>query len=621
MQKLMNTYNILKGRFFIILCLTIVINCTNRKHITFSSIEKLPPQEAIQRIELEKDPLVWPNLCTNYLSYAVARDENDSTINDVYNYLNQRSINEKNVLGYDACYRFKSYQFLTTGQIDSALKYGYQVMSLKDKHDSIDPSHGYHILGLCYFYKEQNSDSTRYYWTKGYKEAELRKDNHMIMLFGINLGTFYYNNGNTRNARSLFLRAHEIGLKSKESNPILTNNIVSTFIVEGQPEEADKFWKTHEKQLTADLNTYKGQLFLLNRVKVLQTLAKWEEAKQKFSLLKKDSIKPTLFQNYAQIYIDIQLNDKNFDFISDQFWRKTLIDNAPHISFNTSKSIIRNITLPELGFFVKHLIKIESDTSEFNKLSLKFKARICEQLGHYFKSSNPNKANSYFTKSIELYNESKNEENKTQQKVIEELNQLDETFAEIKDKEEKIKETEKAKNTFRTALILALIIFVLGVVVVKNILKIKTIEGKRLKFEQDALIREQELNNRIVEYSKSLIERNISLRNQISQSISKAPIEIKDQVNRILKELQIGNNSSEENPTVANQLIKEKEDWNEKYPGFDNLNKTEQRVFVLIMENYKAKEIANVLGVATQYVRNVKSRLKSKLNLPEDWGN
>ena len=621
----MFTFKDVSKFFKITLCgiflVTSYTNCYKQERITFSSIKDLLPLEAIKRIELEKDPVNWPRLCSNYFSTAKSNGKSDSFIKPALDYLYDRTIKENNTLGYDAYYRIKSYQFLTNNELDSAISYGYKILAFKDQHDSIDPSHGYHLLGLSYFYKDQNSDSTRQYWTRGYKEAEIKKDNHMIILFGLNLGTYYYNNGNTRNARSLFLRAHEVGLKSDISNSILTNNIVSTFIDEGQYQEADEFWIANQKQLTADLNSYKGQLFLLNRIKVLQTLNKWEEAKKKFNLLKINSVDPNLFQNYAQIYIDNKLNDKNFDFVSDSFWRKTLIDNAPHISFNTSKSIINNITLPELDFFVKHLIKLESDTTKFNKLSLKFRAKICKQLGHYFMASNPSKANSFFIKSIAFFDDAKIEENKTQQKVIDELNQLDETFSEIKQKEEIIKDSKKTQDALKIALVLVLIIFTLGIWLVINIVKIKNIEKKHLQTEQDVLKREQELNNRIVEYSKSLIERNISLRNEISTAIASAPNALKSEVNQILKDFQVQGFNSQENPSIAKQLIKEKEDWNDKYPGFNLLNKTEQRVFVLTMESYRPKEIANVLGVSTQYVRNVKSRLKTKLNLTEDWGN
>jgi len=615
------SFNLPTVSLFGVLTMLFLLSCEQQVRITFSSLKDLPPNEAISRIELEKDPVNWPRLCSNYFSIAKSKGISDSFIQPAIDYLYNRTRKEKNTLGYDAYYRIKSYQFLNKGELDSAIAYGYKVMALKSQHDSIDPSHGYHILGLSYFYKEQNSDSTRYYWTKGYKEAEIKKDNHMIILFGINLGTFYYNNGNTRNARSLFLRAHEIGLKSKISNPILTNNIVSTFIDEDQFEEADKFWKANEKLLTANLNSYNGQLFLLNRIKLLQTLNKWKEAQEKFKLLIVDSIKPTLFQNYAQVYIEHKLMQKDFDFVSDPFWRKTLINNAPHISFNTSNTLIKNITSPKLDFFIKHLISLESDTTQFNKLSSKFRAKISKQLAYYFKASNPIQANSYFIKSIEFFNDSKIEENKTQQKVIDELNQLDETFKEIQEKEDIIQDSKETQQILLLALSLISIIFILGIMLVRNIIKIKNIERKQLQTEQDALKREQELNNRIVEYSKSLIERNIALRNEISQAITPAPNAIKANVNQILKEFQIGGINSDENPTIAKQLIKEKEDWNDRYPGFDQLNKTEQRVFVLTTENYRPKEIANVLGVSTQYVRNVKSRLKTKLNLKEDWGN
>ena len=200
------------------------------------------------------------------------------------------------------------------------------------------------------------------------------------------------------------------------------------------------------------------------------------------------------------------------------------------------------------------------------------------------------------------------------------MNELEITFKEIKEKEQIIQDKEKTQNILIIALVLTIIIFTLSIWITFNYLKIKKIEKNRLQNEQDALKREQELSNRIVEYSKSIINLNSKLKAEILEAVAKAPNTVKNSVNQVLKDYQISHFNTEENPQIANQLIREKDNWNQQFPGFDNLNKTEQRVFVLTMENYRPKEIANVLGVSTQYVRNVKSRLKTKLNLKEDWG-
>jgi hypothetical protein len=118
-----------------------------------------------------------------------------------------------------------------------------------------------------------------------------------------------------------------------------------------------------------------------------------------------------------------------------------------------------------------------------------------------------------------------------------------------------------------------------------------------------------------------MIERNEKIKKEILNTIDTAPNKFKIGVTQIFKDFQFINPISEaENPKIANQIIQEKDDWNVQFPGFNDLNKTEQRVLALTMELYRPKEVANVLGVSTQYVRNVKTRLKLKLNLPDNWG-
>jgi predicted nucleic acid-binding Zn ribbon protein len=280
-----------------------------------------------------------------------------------------------------------------------------------------------------------------------------------------------------------------------------------------------------------------------------------------------------------------------------------------------------NIKYENIDFYTQKLIEIASDNEQLKLTSFAQKANISKYLGNYFALSNPKKALEFYKKSSKYNDSALTDELKTQQKVIDELNYLSQTYDEIKKKEEIIQKNKHTQKYLIGALILITLVLILSVLVALNYIKIKNIEKIKLQNEQDALIREQELNNRIVEYSKSIIDRNAKLRNEIMSTVDSAPSSMKNQLNQVLKDFQIAGINPIENPNIAKQLIRAKDDWNEQFPGFEELNKTEQRVFVLTMENYRPKEIANVLGFSTQYVRNVKSRLKTKLNLKEDWGN
>ena len=619
MFKISLKIELLKTVSILAVIILYITSCTPHQKIRFSEISQLPSDSAILKIEEEKTEYQWVNLCNQYISNLSAKTEDSNALKPMVKYLFNRSKKENSVLGIEGYYRFKSYQFITLGELDSALTYGYKVLSLKNSHDSINPCDAYHLLGMAYFYKNQNSDSARYYWSKGYKESELKKDYHLIIHFGVNLGTYYYNIGNTHNARSLFLRAKEIAMKTNLDNGILVNNIINTFMDEGQFDKADKFWNDNRKVLTSDLNVYKGQLFLINRINLLQHLNQYEEARQQLNLLSPDSVSFTLEQPYTRIYLANQIHFKDYGFITDSLWRNRLLNDAPYYC-STLSPYIATIDNQKMEFFLKRIIQICSDTNELNDISYAQRVSMFNYIGNYYFEKKSSKAAEYFKKSIEFKREAEKDEVNTQRKVIDELNELGINFKEIKEKEQIIQDKEKTQNILIIALVLTIIIFTLSIWITFNYLKIKKIEKNRLQNEQDALKREQEFSNRIVEYSKSIINLNSKLKAEILEAVAKAPNTVKNSVNQVLKDYQISHFNTGENPQIANQLIREKDNWNQQFPGFDNLNKTEQRVFVLTMENYRPKEIANVLGVSTQYVRNVKSRLKTKLNLKEDWG-
>lgn len=613
---------IIPSSFNIILVILLTIaNCSDNSRIPYQSIKNLSTDGAVQIIENIKDPIHWVRLNEQYLYDLSAKEIPEKEITAAYSYLVNRSKIENNLVGINAAYRYKSFSFVNSGELDSAVKYAHLALNSSNDHDSIDPLHSYHIMGVAYFYKNQNSDTTLKYWQKGYKEAELRKDNYLISLFATNLGSFYYNNGNTRNARSLFMRASETSIKMNKANAMLSNNIISTLIDEGQYQEADKFWTQHKTELGTNTQTYNGQLFHISRINLLQLLNRFDEAKQQINLIDSDIVKPTLFREFSKVYIKANLHEQNYNFLYDSIIKVTIDKNISYFAYNLKYGIIENRKQKEIQYIINKLIELKSDSTQFNKLSTVYKSSIFEILGNHFSETNTLLANDYLNQAIGLKNQSIKEQSKIQQRTIDELNHLENTFAEIKTKEEIIKEQKNVQFITIIAFALILVILILSLWLTRNHLKIKNIQQNQLETEQASLIKEQELNNRIVEYSKSIIERNGKLKTEILSAIATAPNAIKIAINQVLKDYQISHFNTEENPQIANQLIKEKDDWNEQFPGFDNLNKTEQRVFVLTMENYRPKEIANVLGVSTQYVRNVKSRLKAKLNLKEDWGN
>jgi hypothetical protein len=604
----------------LIICITL-FSCQNKKHISYEEISKLNFEESLKIIDREKDPVNWVQL----VEKKISNFKNDSTrvtqTNRAVKYLSKRSLAENNPIGQNAYERIKSYQFITLGQIDSAIHYAQKARLSSKLHDSINLMMTYQCLGVAYYYQNQNSDSTRKYWQKGYKEAVLTKNNLMIELFATNLGSFYYNNGNTRNARNLFLIASEASLKIKRPSAILINNIICTLMDESEYKQADAFWIKHQKILNEDLASYNGQLYLLNRVRLLHVLGRYKESNNLLATLKTEQLNKTLYKEFASVSLINQVANGSFKGFRDSFLKPIIQEHIVYCAYNLSTILKEQINQPEIKALLSEINRYCLDTSQLNDLSKTYQSGIYALLAHYNEQTNPAKAIQLYKNAIRTKNESIEEQNQIQNRTIEEFQQLENLFVEIRNKEEIISEQNKQQRVTLSLFGFVLIIVVLGIWITRNNLKIKNIKQKQLETEQRALKKENELSNRIVEYSKSMIERNEKIKKEILNTIETAPIKFKIGVTQIFKDFQFNNPISEaENPKIANQIIQEKDDWNVQFPGFNDLNKTEQRVLALTMELYRPKEVANVLGVSTQYVRNVKTRLKLKLNLPDNWG-
>jgi hypothetical protein len=604
----------------LVICITL-FSCQNKRRISYDQISKLDFEESLKIIDREKDPVNWVQL----VEKKISNFKNDSTrisqTNRAVEYINKRSLAENNPVGKNAYERIKSYQFITLGKIDSAIYYAQKARLSATLDDSINSMMTYQCLGVAYYYQNQNSDSTRKYWQKGYKEAVLSKNNLMIELFATNLGSFYYNNGNTRNARNLFLIASEASLKIKRPSAILINNIICTLMDESEFNQADAFWIKHQNILKEDLISYNGQLYLLNRVRLLNVLKRNKEANKLLATLKTPKLHKTLYKEFATVSLMSQVADGSFQGFGDSFLKSIIQEHTVYFAYNLNNTLREQINHPEIKTFLSEINQYCSDTSRLIGLSKTYQSGIYALLAHYNERTNPAKALQLYKNAIRTKNESITEQNQNQNRTIEELQQLENLFAEIRNKEEIISAQNKQQRVTLSLFGFVIVIVVLGIWITRNNLKIKNIKQKQLETEQRALKKENELSNRIVEYSKSMIERNEKIKKEILNTIETAPNKFKIGVTQIFKDFQFNNPiSEEENPKIANQIIQEKDDWNVQFPGFNDLNKTEQRVLALTMELYRPKEVANVLGVSTQYVRNVKTRLKLKLNLPDNWG-
>jgi hypothetical protein len=535
-------------------------------------------------------------------------------------YLFQRGKKENNPYALNIAYFFKGYTFLEIGQIDSAENYAHQSLKITESIDTINPLNTYHLLGLCAYFKNK-TDLALHYWQKGYEVSEIRKDEKFVGLFATNLGTTYYYLGNSHTARKLFLRGIEAKFRTQEKKGVLINNLISTLIDDNKFLEADSFWNKYQHEITPNATTYEGQLFLINRVNLLLMLDSVSEAQNLLNTLSIEQVHPALNKDYSRVFIHTQICQKKYEWLSEEPWKTFAVAHASFLGSSLKHELLKQRNEPALKpFFVT--LKHQGTWDTFHhKLSERETMNTYELIGMYGVSQSDPSASYYLQKALELQRSIHYKQFESNLKITKEFKQIERIVKEIQQKEAIIEKDKILRIYLWIAIGLLVIIALLIIWVFYKNTKIKEFEKRQLEAEQLALKKEQELNNRTVEYSKIIIENNQKLKDNLNRLLPMVDDKAKSEIRQMLNGAESLNTlNTNENPTLANQLIAEDAKWSEKYPGFNELNKTEQRVFVLVQESYKAKEIATLLGVATQYVRNVKTRLRKKLELPEDWG-
>jgi DNA-directed RNA polymerase specialized sigma subunit len=125
----------------------------------------------------------------------------------------------------------------------------------------------------------------------------------------------------------------------------------------------------------------------------------------------------------------------------------------------------------------------------------------------------------------------------------------------------------------------------------------------------------QESFDRIVELSKSIIIKTNELGNTITSSGTNSAKELY----KIKRELaKISHFENIEHPEIADKLYQNNELYEKLFPSLMDFNKTEKRIFALSIEDYKVKDISALMGLSSQYVHNVRSRLKKKVGFEDN---
>ena len=479
-------------------------------------------------------------------------------------------------------------------------------------------------LSAQYLWKGEH-DSGLYYTKLGYDLSLRANIDRFIFFFSINMG--YVMNGDMLYgaAQMYFEQALKVSKKIYPRNEVLLNNLLSVMITEKNYDQAEQFWTENFMGKQINLNSYEGQLIIVNRAFLSQNQFRWKESKSWIDSLPEIINIQELKLNVIRLKLR-QMDHDNGEY--SQFLntnREFIFDAYPYSFMDLEDFISKELKKNPKFLSIDEIKKLESTkTPPGNTEKMAFaalnrvKALCYENIGDYKSANELNKL------ALTLKWEFDDIENDLRHTDLSEKLRLSNMFQQIEDQKKNIQEREQEKRIYQAFTLLLVLISLLILYTIFKQRKNNNLSEKLLKQElanekilAENLVRENDLNNRIVTLSKLIITK-VDVINKLLSGINE--INYTSTIKDVRTEfLNIQNAVSDAQPQLADKLLEDYTTIQIDFPDIVNLSITEKRIFVLSINGYQTKEIAGLLGLTSQYVNNARTSVRKKLNIEENW--
>lgn len=366
---------------------------------------------------------------------------------------------------------------------------------------------------------------------------------------------------------------------------------------------------------------YEHQLYFLNRILHLQNMERWKDARRIYSEYKPEDIMDVMKVSYLRCMLNQTMKENPEDaaalIIKYRDWIGTNYVQVLTELFNNLHDIIdKNPNIIPMDSIVKWENSFAADLKDNPKAasnSNKLKSLIAYKKGNTALAYKLIEQSRLDDIAYEAISDS------LRYADFAEKNQLSKLKEDISLANLKIEQAQKEKISTNYLWLLSLgvlLSFIIALLLALSYRKTKldsVIDQMNfIKAEENYLQKEQELNGRIVNLSQLIVLKAQELSRKIKMISSDD--EMLEDVKREIDEL--GKLAIDDKPQLADNLIDTHQFIFSRFPTFsETANLTEKRIFILSVDGYKPKDIANVVGVSVQYVHNVRTRLRKRLNI------
>jgi len=542
------------------------------------------------------------------------------------NEMDEKALTEENKLALYYINSLRCFIFSHEKQYEQSVNHGKLALDIATTYfDTINLSNTYQNICASYFQSSQ-SDSGEKYTALGFEHALIKGDSIMLKTFAMNLGTMAFNRNLPGLAGYYFVKASAIKANGfANTDTLLYANLVSILITNKDYEEAEKLWNLYNLDAALEGDAYVNQHLQCNRIALFQVQKKWDKSRALLSKLNLTDFNPdfkaALFTNsWNQIY-----NEKGIEacagFISEH---KLLFEEYFPDVVTSMINLIPHDQIYRIGIlnstFVQSLINRYAIDQSNDRL-LKYSAHLL--LGYILQHENKHEqANTNYLIAHNNHNVYLEINDSLRVSDIDHQIKFERLLSEQYELNRML--TTKTKENQILILLGSISILFLVTLIVLFYLngqrkqvefQLLSIEKKQIEEKDKHLEKEKQLNNRIVELSKSIIIKT----NELGSAITSSTTNSAKELYKIKRELaKITHFENIEHPEIADKLYQNNELYEKLFPSLKDFNKTEKRIFALSAEDYKVKDISTLMGLSSQYVHNVRSRLKKKVGLNEE---
>jgi hypothetical protein len=536
-------------------------------------------------------------------------------------YFEERAKRDNNKIAWSYIKSNRANMLLSENKLREGVALAKEAEKEAEGSDVVGLGNIYNTIATGYYYMGR-MDSAEYYMTKGYLFATTKKIDVFISTFAINLGTYYYDHLMYGAASYYFNVALEASKRQDNIPLMLINNITTILAAQHQYAEADSLWNIYLPQMEKEKDPYEHQLYFINRILHLQNAKRWKECRKIYTEFEPEEIHEALRISYMnamlhQLHHDQKPETQAF-FLKYRHWvGERYIPAVSELADELEKIINENPSLLPMDTIIrweKEFADQLKSKPQASAHSNRLKSLIAYKNGNIKVAYELQEKSRKDEVAFEEVNDSLRHADFAEKN---QLNKLKEDVNLANLKVEKEKSEQKYVNYLWLLALVVLIVFIVALLLALSYRKTKLDYAMEqitfMKMEESHLVKEQELNTRIVNLSQLIVLKSQDLGKKMKLIGSEDKEALQD-VKREIDELSLL--GIDDKPQLADKLIDDHQAIFDRFPEFAaEANLTEKRIFILSIDGYKPKEIANVVGVSIQYVHNVRTRLRKKLML------